>query len=378
MISKAAGALIAGGLFASLVTQAAEPAAPAAPAYQWRLPPGFPPPRVPLDNPMSEAKVALGCRLFFEPRLSRTVTYSCATCHEPRWAFTDGRAGALGATGERVRRGAMSLANVAYSPAYTWASSTLRTLEAQMAVPLFGTHPVEMGLAAEPTQVLEQLTAEPGYRTAFEQSFPGELQPVSMPNIIKAIATFERTLISGRSPFDRYIYDDERDALKPAAIRGMALFYSERVGCAQCHFGFNFSGAVVHQRKAEAAPLFANTGLYNVDGQGSYPASDQGLIEDTTRPADMGKFRVPTLRNIALTAPYMHDGSLGTLEEVLRHYLAGGQQAPHGPATANPLKDKAMHPIALEAGEQEDLLSFLRSLTDQDFVDVEKRGYPCR
>jgi cytochrome c peroxidase len=374
VISRAAGALIAGGLLLPLPADAADP--PANPAYVWKLPPGFPPPLVPADNPMSDTKVALGCRLFFEPRLSSTDTYSCATCHIPELAFTDGRAQALGATGDIVRRGSMSLANVAYTPSYTWANQQLTTLEGQMKVPLFGTHPVEMGLEASSRSLLQALAGEQRYAEAFRQSFPGEPQPVSMENVIKAIAAFERTLISGRSPFDRYIYDDERDALDEAARRGMALFFSERVGCAQCHFGFNFSGTVVHQRKQDGAAIFANTGLYNIDGAGGYPAADRGLIESTARTQDMGKFRVPTLRNIALTAPYMHDGSLATLEEVLRHYMEGGRQAPKGPMAANPLKDKAMRVITLDAGEQRDLLAFLRSLTDPDFVDP--RGYSCR
>jgi cytochrome c peroxidase len=377
LISRAAGAIVAGGLFVSAVL-AAESPSQATPQYTWKLPPGFPPPLVPADNPMSDAKVALGCRLFFEPRLSRTGTYACATCHEPQLAFTDGRATAVGATGAAVRRASMSLANVAYTPAYTWASKRLVTLEAQMAVPLFGTHPVELGLQANPTQLLEQLASEQGYREAFQQSFPGEAQPVSIGNVIKSIAAFERTLISGRSAFDRYIYDDERTALDSAAVRGMGLFFSERVGCVQCHFGFNFSGTVVHQRKADGTAVFANTGLYNIDGHGGYPASDAGLLEESGRAADMGKFRVPTLRNIALTAPYMHDGSLATLEEVLRHYMAGGQQRPRGPDAANSVKDKAMRTLTLDAGEQHDLLAFLRSLTDQDFVDAAKRGYPCK
>jgi len=362
----------------SVAVHAADAASPAGAKYRWQLPPGFPPPLVPADNPMSDAKVALGCRLFFEPRLSRTGTYACATCHEPRLAFTDGRATAVGATGERVRRGSMSLANVAYTPAYTWASKRLLTLEAQMAVPLFGTHPVEMGLPTNPQPLLEQLAAEQRYRTAFRQSFPGEPQPVSIGNVIKAIAAFERTLISGRSAFDRYIYDDERTALDAAAVRGMGLFFSERVGCVQCHFGFNFSGTVVHQRKADGTAVFANTALYNIDGNGSYPRSDAGLLDESKLAADMGKFRVPTLRNIALTAPYMHDGSLATLEEVLRHYMAGGQQLPRGAAATNPLKDKAMRAVTLAASEQQDLLAFLRSLTDKDFIDAAKRGYPCK
>lgn len=309
---------------------------------------------------MSAEKVALGRRLFFETRLSSTGHYACASCHIPELAFTDGRAHAQGATGQTVRRGAMTLTNVAYNPAFTWSSDKVRSLEAQMRQPLFNEHPVEMGLKINGSAPVDAIGADAGYGAQFAAAFPGPA-PVSMDHIIKAIAAFERTLISGRSAFDRYVFDDDRTALSESAKRGMALFYSARVGCSQCHSGLNFSGPIRYEGHEQDKALYANTGLYDVDQHGAYPAGDRGLIEVTHRGQDMGKFRVPTLRNVALTAPYMHDGSLATLDDVLDHYARGGLKSPR--------LDPRIRPIALTAAERADLLAFLGSLTDREFVE---------
>ena len=317
---------------------------------------------------MSAEKVALGRRLFFETRLSSTGRYACSSCHRPELAFTDGRAHALGATGEPVRRGAMSLTNVAYNAAFTWGSAKVRSLESQMRQPLFNKHPVEMGLKAGGASAVNALSSDPTYRAQFAAAFPGDTPALSMEHIIKAIAAFERTLISGRSPFDRFVFDDDRAAMPPPVKRGMDLFYSARVGCAQCHSGLNFSGPILYEGHVSDAALFANTGLYDVDGHGGYPPTDQGLIEVSHRAADMGKFRVPTLRNVALTAPYMHDGSLPSLEAVLDHYVKGGHKSAR--------QDARVRPFELSAAERADLLAFLGSLTDREFVENSESAAP--
>jgi cytochrome c peroxidase len=218
-----------------------------------------------------------------------------------------------------------------------------------------------MGLKRDGKAAMNALSADAKYRAQFAAAFPGEVEPLSMEHIIEAIASFERTLISGRSPFDRYVFDDDQSALSASAKRGMALFYSTRVGCAQCHSGINFTGAIVYAGHTDAPALYANTGLYDLDGRGAYPSSDRGLIEVTHRAADMGKFKVPTLRNVALTAPYMHDGSLPTLDAVLDHYVRGGHK--------NPLQDSRVRPLVLSQTERADLLEFLNSLTDREFVE---------
>jgi cytochrome c peroxidase len=336
--------------------------------FDWNLPRGFPLPFVPAGNPMTQAKVRLGRELFHEPKLSVTGQQSCSTCHRQDLAFTDGRPKALGATGQLHPRSAMSLTNVAYNAAFTWADPSFDSLEAQVLQPLFNEHPVEMGLTGRERQVIETLRADSRYPALFTSAFPESEDPVSLTNVARAIASFERTLISGRSAFDRYVFDDDGSDMSAAARRGMALFYSERIGCAQCHSGINFSGPVRTARQPAVEPVYANTGLYNTDGNGAYPSDASGIRTVTGNAQDEGRFRVPTLRNVALTAPYMHDGSVATLAEVIDHYSAGGRQLPLGPATHSTFKDPRIRPFRVTAQEKADLVAFLESLTDAEFI----------
>ena len=294
--------------------------------WRWTLPAGFPTPRVPGDNPMSDSRVALGKRLFFDTRLSVTGAYACASCHDPDRAFTDGRARALGATGESHPRSAMSLVNVAYNASFGWANPALRELEDQAAVPMFGQHPVELGLDGLEAPVMATLMADGDLRAGFAAAFPESRETYGFVHVRRALASYQRTLISAHSPYDRYVFLDDRNALDAAAQRGMDLFFSERVGCARCHPAPLFMSPAVYEGSS-TEPSFHNTGLYNLDGAGRYPDDALGLMEHTGRPEDMGHFRVPTLRNVAKTAPYMHDGSIETLPDVVRHYAAGMVQS---------------------------------------------------
>jgi cytochrome c peroxidase len=330
---------------------------PASGSYSWTLPRGLPVPIVPDDNPMSDAKVALGRRLFYDRRLSGNGTFSCGSCHEQRKAFTDGRATAVGATGGRHPRSAMSLANVAYNLTLGWADEDVTTLEAQMAVPLFNEHPIEMGVAGRTEEIVARFASSPADAAEFRAAFPAD-PTVSMATIVKAVAAFERTLVSGDSPLDRYLFRDDRAAMSAEAVRGMQLFFSDRLRCAACHGGFNLSGPVRFEGGKAAGPVFHNTGLVVVDGDA--PA-DRGLFEKTRNPGDRGRFRAPTLRNIAVTAPYMHDGSVPTLEAVIAHYSSGGR-----PGT-NP--SRMMRPFTLTAEETADLIAFFHSLTDRAFLE---------
>jgi cytochrome c peroxidase len=337
--------------------------------YQWDLPPGFPQPRVPASNPMSDAKVRLGRYLFYDKRLSANGAQSCATCHRQELAFTDGRATSLGSTGQPHPRSAMSLVNVAYSAVLTWSDPAQRSLEQQALVPMFSDHPVELGLRGHEPDLLAALRRDAVYRELFPKAFPGVADAYTIDNITRALACFERSILSARSPYDRYYYSGDRDAITESAKRGEVLFFTDPVaGCFRCHGGFQFSDAVESQRTALAAPPFHNTGLYNLAGALSYPSLSPGIYEHTRKPADVGRFKTPTLRNIALTAPYMHDGSIATLEEVLDHYAAGGRTLADGPYAGrghdNPNKDRRIAAIALTPQNREDLLAFLRSLTD--------------
>ena len=350
--------------------------------WTWELPPGFSEPVVPADNPMSAVKVELGRHLFYDRRLSGNGTFSCADCHAQERAFTDGRGRALGSTGQIHPRGAMSLTNVAFNATLGWADPSLETLESQARVPLFNQTPVELGLAGMEEEVLGRLRTVPRYRDLFAASFPEEADPMTLPNVLRALASFERTLISGDSPYDRFTFHDERDALSGSARRGMRLFFSDRVPCSKCHAGFNFSGPVRFQEVRKPRPRFHNTGLYNLDGSGGVPRDNPGLAEHTGRRRDRGRFRAPTLRNIAVTAPYMHDGSITTLEGVIDHYARGGRVIESGPfagdGSLSPRKSELIEGFEITAEERADLVTFLRSLTDERFLRDPRFSGPQR
>lgn len=340
--------------------------------YDWNLPPGFPFPNVPTGNPMTREKVELGRHLFYDKRLSLNQAQSCASCHRQDLAFTDGKAHGVGSTGEVHPRGPMSLANVAYSPVLTWANPLLRTLEAQALVPLFGEDPVELGMTGKEDLLLARLRADARYRKLFAAAFPADPDPFSLANLTRAIASFERTILTGNSPYDRYRTGDDPDAISESAKRGEGLFFSEQLECFHCHGGFNFTGTVDYFGKSIVEIEFHNTGLYNLKGRFSYPEPNLGLYAFTHNEEDVGKFKAPTLRNIAATAPYMHDGSVKTLEDALDHYLAGGRTIKAGPysgdGSENPNKSEFIKQICLTPQEKADLLAFLRSLTDENLL----------
>ena len=220
------------------------------PGFSFDLPPGFPVPRVPEDNPMSQAKAELGRRLFYDKRLSLNETQSCATCHVQSLAFTDGQARAVGSTGGVHRRNTQSLANVAYAPGLTWANPFLGTLEAQAIVPFINQDPVELGFAGEEDELLRRLNEDAEYPALFAEAFPEFDPAVSMATITRALSSFQRTLISGNSPYDRFVNQGDATALSASQQRGMALFFSERLECNHCHIGFNLSDAVIPPARA--------------------------------------------------------------------------------------------------------------------------------
>lgn len=343
----------------------------AADSYVWTLPKGFPRPYVPPDNPMTVAKVELGRHLFYDRRMSVNGKASCATCHRQELAFTDQRAVSVGATGESHSRSSMSLVNIAYSAVLTWSNPKLTRLEDQALVPMNGDHPVELGLKREGDSVFAPvLRSDPKYRELFAQAYPGMTDPYTTDNVTKAIASFERSIISARSPYDRYHYGGDDHAVSEAAKRGEVLFFSQQISCFRCHGGFQFSDATVSESTAGSREVeFHNTGLYNLKAPLSYPDPNVGIYEHTKAAGDVGKFKAPTLRNIAVTAPYMHDGSIATLKGVLDHYAAGGRTittgAHAGVGHDNPNKDHLIGGFTLSAQDRADLIAFLESLTDE-------------
>lgn len=297
------------------------------PAVQW-----------PADNAYSSEKAELGRFLYFDPRVSSSGSISCATCHEPKKAFTDGSPVSTGIAGQKGGRSAPTVINRAYSTQQFW-DGRADSLEEQAKGPI--ANPLEMTAEktadAAHTESVKRLAAIPGYAKRFEQVF-GE-KKINIDHVAKAIATYERTVYSGNSPYDRYQAGDKQ-ALTPAQVRGMDVFFN-KAACDSCHLGFNFTDG-----------SYANTGI-GMDK----PKPDLGRYQVTGKDEDRGSFKTPTLREIEHTAPYMHDGTLKTLEEVVEHYNKGGIK--------NPALDQRMKPLKLTELEKQDLVAFLKSLNGE-------------
>jgi len=280
---------------------------------------------------MNAAKVALGAMLFADPRLSMTGSYSCASCHATARAFTDGRALARGVQGDTLPLNAPTLLNAAYNASLGWSDASTRTLEEQMRDPLFNEHPRELGLAGLEVMLERALSRDENLARQFAAAFPGEPSPVTTTNVIRAIAAYERTLLAGDSAFDRYVFAGEHTALDAQQKRGMQLFFSARVGCAQCHGGINFAGEWIDRDHPRARAVFADTGTGRA-------------------------IRVPTLRNLERTSPYMHDGRFDSLDAVLDHYER---------LATDPSADSRLRRQPLTTEERNCLREFLLALTER-------------
>lgn len=348
----------------------------------WGVSRSYPPINVPADNPMSDQKVTLGRWLFYDRRLSFNNSIACADCHRQAFAFSDPRPRSIGATGEQTVRNAMTLTNVAYNGRYTWANDRLKTLEQQALVPLTQKHPLEMGMLENKSGIMNRFRADSQYVELFRAAFPSEKDGIRLENVVKAISSFVRTLISVNAPFDRFLVGD-KTAMSESAQRGFQLFRSTQLKCARCHDGFNFRMTSGHRTsKDDDSVAYHNTGLYNLRHNGSYPATDRGLLDVTGDPGDMGRFKAPTLRNVAVTAPYMHDGSVATLEEVVANYAAGGRVIAAGlnagDGRLNPFKNELITGFDITPEETHDLIEFLRSLTDRTFLANPSLANPSR
>ena len=349
--------------------------------YEWSIDAALPRPAVPPDNPMSDVKVELGRWLFHDTRLSVNGSMSCASCHIQALAFTDGRPRSIGATGELHPRGSMTLVNAAYASRLTWANQLLERIEDQMLTPMFGEEPVEMGMAGREDRIIELLRNDVRYAELVPAAFPDDADPYSVVNTIRSIAAFVRTIISYDAPYDRFLRGDEA-ALSASALRGMELFFSERLECFHCHGGFNFTDSTTHANSNIDRVGYHNTGLYNTDNSGAYPPDNTGLYDMTGQRRDMGRFKAPTLRNIAVTAPYMHDGSIATLDQVIDHYQRGGrlieEGAYAGDGRYSPFKSEFVRGFDLTDAERSDLIAFLGALTDTSLLSDPALSDPFR
>lgn len=296
-----------------------------------QVPKGFPYPEIPADNQPTQNRIDLGKKLFFDPILSRNSTISCSSCHHTDKKFTDGLQFSDGIDNNHTTRNSMTILNAAYQPYIFW-DGGVPSLEQQVLAPI--ENPLEMDF--DINQVVARLNNHAEYPKLFQNAYN---QPPSVYSLTRAIACYERTLFSGLSRYDEYLYNNHTSALSTSEINGMEIFFGERGECFHCHGEFNFTDYT-----------FKNNGLYS-----NY--ADSGRARITLLQSDAGKFKVPSLRNIELTAPYMHDGSLATLEDVIEHYNSGGK--PH------PNKSGLIQPLNLTVREKEDIINFLKSLTDK-------------
>jgi cytochrome c peroxidase len=305
-----------------------------------KAPLGLPPVPIPPDNPPTEETIALGRRLYYDPGLSVDGTVSCATCHAPNLGFGDGKPLSNGVDGKLGTRSAPTVVNAAYNTLQFWDGRSA-SLEKQAEGPM--ANPVEMGHTLE--GVVKFAQSDRTYRELFLKAWGPEQITIDL--VTKSIASFERTVVIGDSPFDRFYYGGDKKALSLAAQRGLKLFVNPKKGnCSVCH--------AIGKKYA----LFTDNKFHNIgvgaDTSGNF--ADVGLYAQSKNTADMGAFKTPTLRNIAETAPYMHDGSQATLKDVVDHYVGGG--------TSNPHLDKEIHALDfLTFNERSDLKAFLESLT---------------
>lgn len=311
--------------------------------YPYKLPLGLKSaPDVPSANPLTDAKVALGKLLYFDKRISGDGTVSCATCHDPQRGWTDRSPVSTGIRGQKGGRSAPTVLNAAYMEVQFW-DGRAKSLEEQAKGPV--QNPIEMGSTHPET--VKRIAAVKGYRPLFKAAFGDET--VDIERVAQAIASFERTILTGNAPYDRYLAG-YKTAMSASAVRGQALFNdSTKANCAICHDGFNFSDSDFH-----------NLG---VGMKAKTP--DLGRYEVTKAEKDKGAFKTPTLRNLADTAPYMHDGSEKTLREVVEFYNRGGEK--------NAWLDGRIHPLGLTAKEIDDVVAFLDALNGDKVLVAEPK-----
>ncbi len=312
------------------------------PEYPYKVPLGLKAPDVPADNPVTDAKVELGKALYFDKRLSRDGTVSCATCHDPSKGWTDQAPVSTGIKGQKGGISAPSVLNSAYMELQFW-DGRAKSLEEQAKGPI--QNPVEMGFTHE--EAVARLKTIKGYAPMFKKAF-GE-DGIDIEKVAKAIATFERTVLTGDAPFDRW-HAGDKTAMSESAVRGFDLF-NKKANCAICHDGFNFSNSDFH-----------NIGVGMLDKK-----PNLGRFEQTKEDKHKGAFKTPTLRNLKYTAPYMHDGSEKDLAAVIDYYDRGGN--------ANAWQDGRMKRLALTPDEKKDLIAFLDALNG-DPVAVKEPKLP--
>ncbi|MDO9140571.1 MAG: cytochrome c peroxidase [Methylobacter sp.] len=335
---------------------------------------GLPPVPIPANNPQTPAKIALGDKLFHDKRFSVDGTVSCANCHDEKKAFTDALPVSVGHNGLTGTRNAPTVLNAAFNPSQFW-DGREPDLEGQAKQPLV--NPVEHGLS-DHQQVLEIIRTDPDYLATFQNVFNVSAKSLTIDHVAQAIASFERTLVAGNSPFDRYIFNRQKDALTAAQVRGFELFIGQG-RCVSCHTieqdhalftdgRFHNIGVGINQIQQDV-PRLAHAFLEAKNKGGDVDvmvltdkkSSELGRFAVTDELGQIGAFKTPTLRNVELTAPYMHDGSLLTLKEVMVHYNNGGAAKADEPVNA--FLSGGIRPLGLNDAQLDDLVAFMSALT---------------
>lgn len=337
---------------------------------------GLPPLAVPVDNPQTPEKIALGKQLFHDVRFSKTGRVSCASCHNPVRAFTDHSKVSQGIDQLQGGRNAPTVINAAFLKTQFW-DGRAADLEAQAIQPML--NPIEMGMA-DNEAILEVVRRDADYREQFATVFAVSAEQIAIEHVAKAIASYERTLISGNSPFDRYYFENDQNAISQAAKRGLSVFYNQ-AACASCHtLDRNFTLFTDHefhnigvgyQRISSLMELLnqrERVPRRRVEELAGEHTSELGRFLVSNKIADVGAFKTPTLRNIEKTPPYMHDGSLQTLEEVVEYYDSGG--AVDGVRPLSRYIDPRIRPLRLTAQQKSDLVVFMRTLTSPLYGEV--------
>ena len=313
----------------------------------------------------ADKKAQIGERLFSDVQLSWNHTRSCASCHDPSMAFTDGYRTSVSPSGEMLLHNASSLLHVSKMKVFDWANLKAKNLAQQLQRPLYGTHPLELGLHLHWPEFLSSIRNDSVYQTLILQTY-GQIPPATDSLwVVDCLMAYINTLQSGVSPFDRFLKGDS-SALSQDALAGYKLFCSDSLACISCHGGPDFSNATLTENHDS---IYFNTGLYFTSA-GTYPPQDAGLRMYTQQSQDDGKFRVPSLRNVMRTAPYMHDGSMSSVEDVIRHYSRGGRLIEKGPNQGDgrfhPFKSKYLNGFSLSRKQELQLIAFLNHLSDQN------------
>jgi cytochrome c peroxidase len=316
------------------------------------------------DNP----KADLGHLLFFERNISFNHTKSCASCHSPEMAFTDGYRRSIAANGENAIHNAPSILNLSFNSFYDWDNNSITNLAKQIKRPLYNQHPKELGFNEDTIALFYFFEQNKIYHDLFQKAFPKDTKPINCLNVESCLVEYVKNLKASSAKYDRYV-GGEKSIFSNSEKRGMDLFFSSQLQCGKCHVPPLFTQ---NNLSKNADTVYANIGLYNIENKNRYPIADPGLSRITKQEKDDGKFKIPSLRNVLLTAPYMHDGSVASIQEVIDLYAAGGRIIEEGVLKGDGRFNENKHPFikgfSISAEEKNDLIQFLSTLTDTSYL----------